>query len=168
MPCNKLAVANAVLQLGEALVRATYTQPHVLEALALTLSASFGEHFTVWNDGQNTGWPNGYRNRHLPAAEQQSIPISTIAATAGQYVDICSEHIALRIYASGAIEARDPWILNYQDPRVPQAMELLSTALLAYAVQTAQAMMVSALQSAGAVLTNVQQQSTATVLTFEV
>lgn len=169
MPCNKLAVANAVLQLSEALVKATYTSVPVLEGLAQVMNANFaGEHFTVWNDQPAANWHHGYRNRNLPPAEQQVVPLSIVAATAGQYVDICSTNLALRICANGTIEARDPWRYGYRDPRVEQAMDLLGQALLAYAAQTAQGMLVDALQSAGAVLTAVQQQATATVYTFEV
>ena len=167
MPCNKLAVRAAALQIDARLLRALFASPLALQALADALVQASQEQVSVWND-QNATWVEGYLAYRSRQANHQTVPLAQVARAGAAYIDFCTAHGTIRFNADGSLEARDGWELGRTRRDMAQLMATFSQAVTLTAVVVAQNLVVEALRQAGVAVERdeVNPQASARIITL--
>ena len=167
MPCNKLAVRAAALQIDARLLRALFANPLALQALADTLAQTSQEQVSVWND-QNATWVDGYLAYRSRQANHQVVPLAQVARADAAYIDFCTAHGTIRLPSDGSLEARDGWEPGRTRLDMAQLLGTFGQAVTLTAVVVAQNLVVEALRQAGVAVERdeVNPQASARIITL--
>lgn len=137
MPCNNLVVQAAKLEMTPALMRAVFSNPNALEALATALAGITNERrpVTVWN----SAFPTNFRSNYGDTT--QRISLERIAGPHA-YMDFVGPGTCIRVHADGRTELRDGWSIGARDPKY---LEDFNASLRQIAIYVAQAMIAQTL-----------------------
>ena len=167
MPCNKLAVRAAALQIDARLLRALFANPLALRAMADALVQASQEQVSVWND-QNATWVDGYLAYRSRQANHQTVPLAQVARADAAYIDFCTAHGTIRLAADSSLEARDGWEPGRTRRDMAQLLATFGQAVTLTAVVVAQNLVVEALRQAGVTVERdeVNPQASARIITL--
>lgn len=167
MPCNQLAVQAAQLKLDERIMGSIFGNALALQAIREQVAAIVGVptgQVSVWNDGID--WWNGYGAQGQ--ADQQTVPLGSVARSDARYIDVAFANACFRVYRDGRIETRDGWRVGYQSPDVARWQEQLAATMQRIGVMVTQNAVVEALRAAGVAIESDTMNAQGRIVVMEV